>query len=89
MKKINTKKLSLNKAVKFDPKFILIRSGKLNNLGISLEYDNNPSKKFPVLFFTPDMSNKMNHYHIDLNAKQVKVLRDWLDDFEKNRKKTK
>jgi hypothetical protein len=60
-----------------------IKSRRRNNLGISWDYKTNPKHKYPILLFTPDMENMDNHYHIELNKRQAKILHAWLTAFLK------
>ena len=61
-----------------------LRDGRRDNLSINWDYEDNADDKaqrFPVLFFTPDMENTREHYHIQLDRDKAKVLRDWLTEF--------
>lgn len=67
-----------------------IKKSKFSNLSISWDFDNDEKdvgQRMPILFFTPDMSNKNEHHHISLNHKQAKALCKWLGDYleDKNR----
>ncbi|MDZ4085157.1 MAG: hypothetical protein U1E10_19595 [Bdellovibrionales bacterium] len=64
---------------KFDSTDII--KGRIDNLGISWAYDDDPEKRFPMLFFTPDMNDKTNHHHIRLTIAQARTLKNWLDNF--------
>jgi hypothetical protein len=64
-----------------------IRKERLNNLSVSLDYDSNPKRLYPVLLFTPSMSNLDNHHHIALSKKQARIFRDWLNEYLKDEKK--
>lgn len=63
---------------KFNPRIQEIKSGRFDNLQISLDFDSRPSRTFPVLLFTPDMQNPENHFHIKLNKREVSKLSIWL-----------
>jgi len=58
---------------------IQIIKGDFNNLSISEDSDYEGS--LAVFLFTPSMKNLNIHYHIDLNKRQAKKLRDWLNKF--------
>ena len=60
-----------------------IRGGKNDNLQINLDYDYTPKHLFPVMLYTPDMRNTDVHYHIHLNKRQARALRDWLSIYVK------
>lgn len=72
----------------------IIRPQTRDNLSIGWDNFKNSSKNFdkpkyaknrvPVLLFTPDMNDTNNHYHIELNKNNAKVLRDWLNDYLKD-----
>lgn len=64
-----------------------IKKGRIDNLGISWGYDIDPEKRFPILFFTPDMTDKNTHYHIQLTTAQARNLKQWLDDFLRENEK--
>lgn len=64
-----------------------IKKGLIDNLGISWGYDVDPKKRFPILFFTPDMADKNTHYHIELTTAQARNLKQWLDDFLRENEK--
>ncbi len=53
-----------------------LKKGKNSHLDISLDYDTDESKKYPVFLFTPDMSNTDDHYHIELTYKEAEVLKE-------------
>lgn len=58
-----------------------IRKGKFDNLMISWDSEsdeNDKDTRYPVFLYTPNMNDKMDHYHIELNKKQAEKLRDWL-----------
>jgi hypothetical protein len=38
-----------------------------------------------VFLYTPEMDNAENHYHITLNRDQIEIIRDWCDDFLKEK----
>lgn len=40
-----------------------IKKGKRYNLDISLDYDTDDTKKYPVLFFTPNLDDKRAFSH--------------------------
>lgn len=73
-----------------------IRKGRRDNLSISWDNFVNAAKNFalpkfkknriPVFLYTPDMENTREHFHIELNKRQARVLRDWLNDYLKDTK---
>lgn len=66
-----------------------IISSKRKNLDISWDCEEDPKDKKqrkPVFLFTPDMDNTINHFHIELDKKQAVKLRDWLNDYLKDKK---
>lgn len=69
--------------MKFDNNRKIIRSAPLHNLEISLDYDTDPLKTYPVLLFIPHTRNTDEHYHIDLNKTQATALRDYLSEWLK------
>ncbi len=68
-------------AKKSVPKITKVKKDKTDNLSISLDYDRDESKKYPVLLYTPNMDRTENHFHIVLTKKEAKSLRDWLDNY--------
>ena len=58
-----------------------VRKGKISHLDISLDYDTDESKKYPVFLFTPVINNTDDHYHIELTYKEAKVLNEWLNSY--------
>jgi hypothetical protein len=62
-------------------RFKTIKGGQIDNLMINLDYDVTPKRLYPVILFTPDMKDTNTHYHIRLNKKQARELRDWLNKF--------
>ena len=65
---------------------LTVKGGKLNNLSISWDYESDPddkSQRVPSLLVTPNRK-KFEHYHIDLNRKQAKKLKNWLTWFLNN-----
>lgn len=68
-------------AKKSVPKITKVKKGKTDNLSISLDYDRDESKKYPVLLYTPNMDRTEDHFHIALTKKEAKSLRDWLDNY--------
>ena len=66
-----------------------IRKGKIDNLSIGWDCDGemeDPKQRYPVFLFTPDMGNTNEHYHIQLDKKQAKLLAKWLQDYLSNGK---
>ena len=61
-----------------------IKKQKFHNLSISLDYDYDPDDLHPVLLFTPDMSNTIEHWHISLDKKETKELYEWLGKYLKD-----
>ena len=47
---------------------------------ISISFDDFDGIR-PILLYTPDMTNLIDHEHIFLSLDEAKVLRDWLDKF--------
>lgn len=68
-------------AKKSVPKMTKVKKGKTDNLSISLDYDRDESKKYPVLLYTPNMERTEDHFHFVLTKKEAKSLRDWLDNY--------
>lgn len=58
-----------------------VKKGKTDNLSISLDYDTDESKNYPVLLYTPNMDRTEDHFHIPLTKKEAKSLREWLDSY--------
>lgn len=58
----------------------------VDNLSISMDeihrigLESKDGEIGPVFLYTPDMSDKKNHYHISLNLQEAKLLRDWLNN---------
>lgn len=75
---LNSKNKIAKKSV---PKIAKLKKGKTDNLSISLDYDRDESKKYPVLLYTPNMDRTEDHFHIALTKKEAKLLRDWLDSY--------
>jgi len=50
-----------------------------NHDHLSISHDDHGEGPIAVFLYTPDMNNKMNHFHIELNPDQAEVLREWLD----------
>ena len=74
----------LKEAIKtgvYDPKICVIKSGRYENLDISLDYDTNPKKQFPVLLYTPNMKNTNEHFHICLNRRETRKLHKYLGEY--------
>jgi hypothetical protein len=67
---------------KYDAKILSITPGPYDALSISLDYDDDPQKLFPVFLFVPIM-DQPEHWHIQLNREQAVKLRDWLNDYMK------
>jgi hypothetical protein len=65
---------------RFDPKTVTIKPGEFYNLQMSLDYDEDPEDKHPVLLFTPDMNDKGHHFHIALKREEAERLFAWLSD---------
>ena len=64
-----------------------ICDGSVYNFSIGWDYNDNPSdekQRYPVFLFIPDMEDP-DHYHIELNRKQARILRDWLNDYLEGR----
>ena len=49
----------------------VIKNSPFNNLSVSLDFETDAKDKFPVLLFTPDMSNLNNHFHIELSVEEA------------------
>jgi hypothetical protein len=61
-----------------------IKPEKFYNLSIGWEYENDPedlSQRFPVLLFTPDMENTINHHHISFTLGEARILHEWLGKY--------
>ena len=56
-----------------------ISNRRINNLSISVDYDENDNECVSFLF-VPDME-KFDHYHIDLSMTEVRNLKKWISDF--------
>jgi hypothetical protein len=56
-----------------------IKKGTYNNLQIDI--DDMGEGKVPILLFTPDMKDKMNHYHIELSRDDAEELKDYLEKY--------
>ena len=59
---------------------------RIDNLSISIDEglkgdDHNPISA--VFLYTPNMDNKKEHYHIELNFEEVIALKNWCDDYLK------
>lgn len=57
---------------------------KVNNLSIAYDSDDNvedPTQRYPVFFYTPDMDNKNENFRIQLDYKEAEVLHQWLGDY--------
>jgi hypothetical protein len=76
MKKSKTIKLGLEKLV-FRPKILELNE----KLSISLDYDTDPNKAFPVFLFVPN-PKRHEHYHIELDKKATKKLLKWLESLK-------
>lgn len=64
-----------------------IRTGRIDNLSIGWDYEDNPEdvkQRKPVFLFTPDMKDTNTHYHIELDRRQARKLRDWLTSYLNN-----
>lgn len=60
-----------------------IKGGRYNNLSISYERDEEESDPYPMFLFIPD-KEKSEHYHIELNKRQLSDLGRWINEFLKN-----
>lgn len=58
-----------------------ITSGTIDNLSISVDSDYKDSPKYPVLLYTPDMGNKIEHHHIVLTRENAADLLIWLQHY--------
>jgi len=54
--------------------------GLPTELSISLDYDTDPDKVYPVLLYIPDI-RQFEHHHISLNKKQARKLHKWLGKY--------
>jgi hypothetical protein len=54
-------------------------------LSISRDYDTNPKNYYPVFLFEP--GKDFEHYHISITRKEAEKLRDWLNEYLKDRGK--
>ena len=74
------------KALKEKHRVESIIPDKIDNLSISIDFDDNwdeIAQRFPVILFTPDMNNTAEHWHIRLSDNQAIHLNKWLDEFLK------
>lgn len=71
---------------KFNSKVVKICNKTRDNLQLHLDYDTDPKKAYPQLFFTPNMDNTDIHYHIPLSIAEARKMRDWLTKFLKGKK---
>lgn len=63
-----------------------IRKDVHYNLSVSWDYIENPGDKknrYPVFLFIPNL-NQSNHFHVQLDRKQAKVLSTWLTKYLKD-----
>ena len=58
-----------------------IRTGQIDRLSLSYDYETDPKQRYPVFLYTPDMEDKSHgcphHAHIHFTPEQAKVMRDW------------
>lgn len=59
-----------------------IKDSVLNSLEVSLDYDEDPKDKCPVLLHTP-YKKDLVHYHIMLDKVEAKELHEWLGKYLK------
>ena len=65
----------------------LIIGGSIDILSITWDSHNmdaessHKATRYPVLLFTPYVGDTNTHYHIELDRKEVRKLRDWLNAF--------
>jgi len=71
------------------PRALQVIPGIMNNLMIHTDYDTNPNIVYPVLFYTPNMRDTNNHYHVKLSLTQAKKMNKWLSNFIESKKKGK
>lgn len=63
-----------------------IKKGRRDNLSLSADSYHSFEKvrnRYPVILYTPDMENTNEHFHIKLNTKEARELRNWLNEFLK------
>lgn len=65
---------------KFKPRIHAVTRSKRQSFDISLDYDTDPEKTFPVFLFIPDRK-QFTHWHIPLTRQQARRLRDWLNRY--------
>lgn len=61
-----------------------IKNSERDNLVVSWDFDedeNNKSTRFPVLLYTPDMKNMIEHHHIPLTRQEAETLWAWLTNY--------
>ena len=64
-----------------------IIDSRFNNFLISENYNHKPTNTYLSILYTPNMIDTGNHYHIDLDLKQVKKLHKFLGEFVRLKKK--
>lgn len=74
-------KLKLAKRAQQDHKISIILPGAFDNLQISRDRDTPKHPWCTVLLYTPSIKDTNNHYHIVLNQRQARKLRNWLTGF--------
>ena len=57
------------------------------HVSVSREYDRNPYNNYPLLTVRPNKGDPSDHHHFGLSKKQAKKLRDWLDDYLRDRER--
>jgi hypothetical protein len=65
----------------FDPRTVKVKDERRDNLSISLDYDTDREKTYPVLLFTPDIEKTADHHHITLSREQAQLLHQWLSEY--------
>ncbi len=54
---------------------------RYDHLKISLDYEIDRTKPYPVLLYTPNTRNLYEHYHICLSKDEARELHAWLTTY--------
>jgi hypothetical protein len=66
----------------FDPKVLKLNDRKYWSLDISLDYHRTPKRPHPVFLVTKENGLPApDHWHIDINKRKARMLRDWLNRY--------
>lgn len=76
------------KKSKIEEKYLIekIKTGTTDNLSLSCDCDDDyevVADRFPVMLYTPDMSNTSEHFHISFSDVEAYKLSRWLDKYFK------